>query len=360
MATATRSLARAALRAGTRPAALAAPRMAFRQSGRRFYSSEPTKSSTSPWIWISALAVAGGAGGWYYLQNNSASAPAPKVFTPKFEDYQEVYNEIARRLDEKEDYDDGSYGPVLLRLAWHCSGTYDKETGTGGSNGATMRFSPEKDHGANAGLAAARDFLEPVKQKFPWISYSDLWILGGVAAIQEMMGPAIPYRPGRVDKDFTACTPDGRLPDGSKTQDHVRSIFYRMGFNDQEIVALLGGHAVGRCHTDRSGYDGPWTFSPTVLTNDFYNLLLNEKWQWKKWNGPKQYEDKKTQSLMMLPADYSLIQDKKFRPWVELYAKDSDAFFRDFSAVIVKLFELGVPFPEGTENQRWVFKTLNV
>jgi cytochrome c peroxidase len=66
-------------------------------------------------------------------------------------------------LEEKDDYDDGSYGPVLLRLAWHASGTYDKETGTGGSNGATMRFAPEADHGANAGLKAARDFLEPVK-----------------------------------------------------------------------------------------------------------------------------------------------------------------------------------------------------
>ena len=27
---------------------------------------------------------------------------------------------------------DGSYGPVILRLAWHASGTYDKETNTGG------------------------------------------------------------------------------------------------------------------------------------------------------------------------------------------------------------------------------------
>ena len=40
---------------------------------------------------------------------------------------------------EKEDYDDGSYGPVFVRLAWHASGTYDKNTNTGGSNGATMR-----------------------------------------------------------------------------------------------------------------------------------------------------------------------------------------------------------------------------
>lgn len=27
---------------------------------------------------------------------------------------------------------DGSFGPVFLRLAWHSSGTYDKNTSTGG------------------------------------------------------------------------------------------------------------------------------------------------------------------------------------------------------------------------------------
>jgi len=50
-----------------------------------------------------------------------------------------------------------------------------------------------------------------------------------------------------------------------------------------------------------SGFEGPWTFSPTSFTNEFYKLLLSEKWQWRKWNGPKQFEDKKTKSLMMLP-----------------------------------------------------------
>ena len=55
-----------------------------------------------------------------------------------------------------------------------------------------------------------------------------------------------------------------------------------MGFDDREIVTLSGAHALGRCHTDRSGYSGPWTFSPTVVTNDYFKLLLEEKWQWKK------------------------------------------------------------------------------
>jgi hypothetical protein len=49
---------------------------------------------------------------------------------------------------------DGSMAPVLLRLAWHCSGTYDKADGTGGSNYATMRFPDESKHGGNAGLVS--------------------------------------------------------------------------------------------------------------------------------------------------------------------------------------------------------------
>jgi cytochrome c peroxidase len=169
-----------------------------------------------------------------------------------------------------------------------------------------------------------------------------------------MLGPKIPYRPGRADRDLTACTPDGRLPDAAQAQDHLRNIFYRMGFNDQEIVALSGAHALGRCHADRSGYEGPWTFSPTVLTNDYYKLLLDEKWSWRKWNGPKQYKDDKTGTLMMLPADMALIQDDKFREYVQKYAADGDLFFRDFAAAVVKLFELGVPFAENSE--KFVFK----
>lgn len=74
----------------------------------------------------------------------------------------------------------------------------------------------------------------------------------------------------------------------------------QMGFNDRAIVALSGAHALGRCHTDRSGFDGPWTFSPTTFTNDYYKLLFDEEWSVRKWNGPPQFEDKKTKGLMML------------------------------------------------------------
>ena len=172
-----------------------------------------------------------------------------------------------------------------------------------------------------------------------------------------MQGPSIPWRPGRTDRDVSMCTPDGRLPDGAKDQTHLRAIFSRMGFDDREIVALSGAHALGRCHTDRSGFDGPWSFSPTVVSNDYFRLLLGEKWVWRKWNGPKQYEDAGTKTLMMLPTDMALVKDASFKKHVERYAKDDGVFFKEFSDVIVKLFELGVPF-QSKEEDRMTLKTL--
>ncbi|KZF24770.1 class II peroxidase [Xylona heveae TC161] len=366
MASAARTFSRSALRSGLSFRAAAKsnaravlPRQAVRNSHRGFATEASPKSGGSGLAWGLGLVAAGGAGYYFYSKSTSAGEVAekskPQVFTPKKEDFQAVYDAIAKALEEHDDYDDGSYGPVLLRLAWHASGTYDKETGTGGSNGATMRFAPEGDHGANAGLKAARDFLEPIKAQFPWITHSDLWTLGGVCAIQEMQGPKIPWRPGRQDRDVSFCTPDGRLPDGSKEQSHLRAIFHRMGFDDREIVALSGAHALGRCHTDRSGYDGPWTFSPTVLTNEYYRLLLDEQWNWRKWNGPKQFQDKSSKSLMMLPTDMALVKDKAFKPHVERFAKDNDVFFGEFRDCVVKLFELGVPFTS-SESDRFTFK----
>lgn len=75
-----------------------------------------------------------------------------------------------------------------MRLAWHSSGTYNKEDGSGGSNGGTMRFRAEAEHAANNGLQVARDLLEKhIKPKYPELSYGDMYTLGGVVAIQELV-----------------------------------------------------------------------------------------------------------------------------------------------------------------------------
>ena len=243
---------------------------------------------------------------------------------PKVE-FKEVKEAVKKILDEA-GYDDGSIGPVLVRLAWHASGTYCATTKTGGSDGATMRFTPEAAHGANAGLAEARKRLEPIKAQFPGLSFSDLWIYASYIAIEEMGGPKIPFRPGRSDKpNGEWCTPDGRLPDADKgtkpaTMSHMRDIFYRQGFNDQEIVALCGAHALGRCHTDRSGYSGPWTRAPTTFSNEYFRLLIETQWVPKQWKGPKQYENADgivDQPLVTQPLTYFLHTKRRisFHQW---------------------------------------------
>jgi len=268
-------------------------------------------------------------------------AEEPKKVSPV--DYNAVRKDIKDSMEDQK-WDDGSWGPVLVRLAWHASGTFDRATGTGGSDGATMRFAPEAGHGANAGLLHARQKLDKIKAKYPTLSYADLWTLAGVVAIEEMGGPVVSWRPGRSDKaDGKASPPDGRLPDASKGPPHVREVFSRMGFSDQEMVALIGAHALGRCHSDRSGYSGPWTQSPTAFSNDFYVQLLERKWTPKKWSGPKQFEDE-SGTLMMTPADMALIEDPAFKKWVEVYAKDENKFFQDFANAFSKLLELGVKF----------------
>jgi len=179
------------------------------------------------------------------------------------------------------------------------------------------------------------------------VSYADLYTLAGITAI-EAAGLKIPWRAGRKDAlDPSAVTPDGRLPAASKGNDPQKTaealrkdVFYRMGFDDREIVALSGAHALGRCHPDASGYSGPWTPSPTKLTTGYYNLLLAVPWTIKKWDGPMQFEDP-TGKLMMLPSDLVLIQDADFRPWVQKYARDEKLWLADFGTAFQKLEELG-------------------
>jgi len=234
-----------------------------------------------------------------------------------------------------------------------------------------MRFEPEISWGANAGLKHAQALLEPVKAKFPAASYADLWIFAAAVAIEEMAGPKVPFTPGRIDKTSGKECPawegkthkDGRLPGADmgspdKTAAHLRYIFNRMGFDDKEIVALSGAHGLGACHTERSGYWGPWTRAPTTVSTEYYRELLENKWTIKTthkgqpWTGPLQFEDP-TGDLMMLPSDIVLIQDKEFRRHVEFYAANEDQFQKDFGVVVGKLFDLGRTPGPATKKRGW-------
>jgi L-ascorbate peroxidase len=236
-------------------------------------------------------------------------------------EYQEAVEKAKQRLSAL--ITEKSCAPLMLRLAWHSAGTFDVSTKTGGPFG-TMKNSAELAHGANAGLDIAVRMLEPIKEEFPILSYADFYQLAGVVAVEVTGGPQIPFHPGREDKPQPP--PEGRLPDATKGSDHLRQVFGKqMGLSDQDIVALSGGHTLGRCHKERSGFEGPWTSNPLIFDNSYFKELLSG--------------DKK--GLLQLPSDKALLSDPVFRPLVEKYAADEKAFFDDYKEAHLKLSELG-------------------
>ena len=175
---------------------------------------------------------------------------------------------LSCKTDLLELIDSTNANPILIRLAWHDSGTYDAAAENlpwpkrGGANGS-IRFFPELGHGANAGLTAAINLLTPIKEKYPDISWADIIQMASATSIEHAGGPKIDMIYGRIDvASAEDCPKEGNLPgaaapfpDNSETpQQHLRNVFYRMGLNDKEIVALSGAHTVGRAHKNRSGF----------------------------------------------------------------------------------------------------------
>ncbi|CAN6481286.1 unnamed protein product [Victoria cruziana] len=212
--------------------------------------------------------------------------------------------------------------PIMLRLAWHDAGTFDKTMKTGGPNGS-IRNEEEYTHGANNGLKIALNFCEEIKAKCPKITYADLYQLAGVVAVEVTGGPTVEFVPGR--RDSSVSPKEGRLPDANKGAPHLKDIFYRMGLTDKDIVALSGAHTLGRAHPERSGFDGAWTKEPLKFDNSYFIELLNGQ----------------SDGLLQLPSDKALMEDPNFRPFVELYAKDEELFFKDYAESHKKLSELG-------------------
>ncbi|CAF4084380.1 unnamed protein product [Rotaria sordida] len=246
---------------------------------------------------------------------------------------------------EDKDYVDGNYGPLFIRMGWLASGTYSQNDSTGGSNGGCIRFEPQSTWPVNNGLDIARDRLESVYRDYPGLTYADLYTLAAAVAVEKMGGPTIKWRQGRVDfKNGKDSPPSNRLPSASQNAQTIRNIFNRMGFDDREIVALIGAHSLGRCHKNRSNFEGPWTLTPTTFSNEFFRGLLEDTWEERNWQGPTQFEDVQTKSLLRLPSDIILIEDPQFKIYVIEYANNGSQFATDFANAFEKLLELGVEF----------------
>jgi len=269
--------------------------------------------------------------------------------------------------------DETNSHPILIRTAWHDAGTFNKQNADqwpkgGGANGS-IRFEVELGHGANAGLPKGIAFLRKFKEAHPLISWADLIQLAGATAVEVAGGPLLPMRYGRADIEAASqCPPEGLLPaaaapfpDQAPTAAaHIRNVFGRMGFNAKEIVALSGAHTVGRAFKERSGTveNGAGPKQATKFTcpmarvrkdnQEGVGMPGGKSWtsNWLTFDNSyfhKQYE-KEPKELLWLETDAALHTDPDFKTYFDLYARDQDAFFRDFTDAYVKLSECGSKF----------------
>ena len=228
-------------------------------------------------------------------QHSSLSNPMGKAFNYAEEfkklDYNALKQDLHALMTDSQDWwpaDYGHYGGLFIRMAWHAAGTYRIADGRGGAATGNQRFAPLNSWPDNANLDKARRLLWPIKQKYGnRISWADLFILAGNAAIESMGGPVFGFGGGREDiwapeEDInwgneTEWLGDERYrgereldnplaavqmgliyvnPEGPNGQPSVlasgrdiRETFARMAMNDEETVALVaGGHTFGKTH----------------------------------------------------------------------------------------------------------------
>ena len=239
-------------------------------------------------------------------QNGEASNPMAQNFDYatafKSIDYAELKKDVNHFMTDSQDWwpaDYGSYGPFMVRMAWHSAGTYRVGDGRGGARSGSQRFAPINSWPDNGNLDKARLLLWPIKKKYGnKLSWADLMILAGNSAMESMGFKTFGFAGGREDiwepeqdiywgsetvmganeeryKEGALEDPLGAVmmgwiyvnpegpngnPDPMGSAKDVRETFGRMAMNDEETVALVaGGHTFGKAHgaANPDTYVGP-------------------------------------------------------------------------------------------------------
>lgn len=194
------------------------------------------------------------------------------------------------------------------------------------------------------------------------VSCSDILALATRDLISIVGGPFYTVRLGRKDSlTSTASSTKGHLPLANHTITEIIGIFGKNGFTVQEFVALSGAHTVGfshckeytgRLYNYKNG--GPkasdpsmdpryakalqaacakWKADPTIAT--FNDIMTPGKFD-------NLYYKNLERGLGLLATDEALFQDKRTKPFVQLYASNQTAFFNDFAHAMEKLSVFGI------------------
>lgn len=119
----------------------------------------------------------------------------------------------------------------------------------------------------------------------------------------------------------TTAYPDPEY-DGKDIKKYLRE---GLGLSPKEIVALFGHRTLGfylNKKTDEN--ESRWSMNPFIFDNNYFVEILD-----------------KHSDYLKTPSDLVLLENPEYREFVELFAKDQDAFFEEFSNVYLKVSNFG-------------------
>ena len=259
--------------------------------------------------------------------------------------------------------------PQLVSTAWKAASSYRDSDKRGGANGGRIRLQPQAGWESNEPdeLAQVVRKLEEIqKASGTKVSFADLVVIGGVAAVEKAAKDAgfdiaVPFTPGRGDaspemtdvESFAYLEPksDGfrnfagkgnPLPAEYMLIDRANLLTLTV----PEMTVLVGGLRVLGTNFKDSKL-GVFTDKPGRLTNDYFVNLLDMDTEWSPSSKDDETyvgKDRSTGKQKWIGSRVDLIfgSNSQLRAVAEVYAEDDakEKFARDFAAAFSKVMDL--------------------
>ena len=267
----------------------------------------------------------------------------------------------------------------LIKAAWASAASFRGSDKRGGANGGRVRLEPQRDWEINepAELAKTLEVLEGIagewndstegffghiKRGDRKVSFADIVVLGGAAAVEEAARNAgvqvsVPFTPGRTDAtqemsvvdSFEAMEPrwdgfrnyvaaDTTVPAEYLLLDRAQLLT----LTAPEMTALIGGlRVLGANHGGST--DGVLTDQEGALTTDFFTNILDMDTKWEPRGDGYVGRDRETGEEKWTASRVDLVfgSNSQLRALAEVYGADDakGKFVDDFVAAWNKVME---------------------
>ena len=249
---------------------------------------------------------------------------------------------------------DATVAGALLRLAFHDA-VRRADGQTRGADGSIRFEIPDAEN-----VRLGRPLALVMAMKPAGLSVADAVAVAGAAAVEASGGPRIAIGLGRLDASAAAPAVLRRpiqqpgdeardvvkrtLPEPGLSTVGLRRYFRRVGLSDQELVALMGAHTLGRHNTllnmtkaclrnltreclETAPVRAPFEArTPDAFDNSYYSLLLA-------------WDDRSLErgEANFIPTDVALVLDASFRRHVVAFARSEPLFRTTFARAYAKL-----------------------